>query len=246
MVNIAFEFCVYGFPVEYRVWSWWRADKMAGVTSWCKAVEKASFLAVRSFSTSLPKASQVKAPIKVFGIEGRYAHALYSAASKNKKLENVEKELTQVQGLLKTDARFADFLKDPTLNKLKKQSALQDIFKMLSFSDLTINLFGALAENNRLSLSGNVIKAYSQIMSAHRKEVPCVVTTAKPLDASNMKDLEQSLKSFVKPDETLKIETKIDPFIIGGMIINIADKYVDMSIATKIKKITGAMEEKLN
>lgn len=38
---------------------------------------------------------------------------------------------------------------------------------------------GALAENNRLPLSGNVIKAYSQIMSAHRKEVPCVVTTAK-------------------------------------------------------------------
>ena len=38
---------------------------------------------------------------------------------------------------------------------------------------------GALAENNRLRLSGNVIKAYSQIMSAHRKEVTCVVTTAK-------------------------------------------------------------------
>ena len=35
-----------------------------------------------------------KAPIQVFGIEGRYATALYSAATKEKKLDAVEKELT--------------------------------------------------------------------------------------------------------------------------------------------------------
>ncbi|CAB3977300.1 mitochondrial ATP synthase subunit OSCP-like precursor [Paramuricea clavata] len=211
-----------------------------------KAVERAGFIAARSFSTNVVKASQVKAPVKVFGIEGRYAHALYSAAAKSKQLDKVETELEKLQGLLKTDPKLADFLKDPTLNKVKKQNTLQDAFKKLSFSDLTINLFGALAENNRLPLSGNVIKAYSQIMSAHRKEVPCVVTTAKALDAANMKELEQSLKSFVKPDETLKIETKIDPSIIGGMVVNIADKYVDMSISTKIKKITSAMEANLD
>ncbi|XP_046848731.1 ATP synthase subunit O, mitochondrial-like [Xenia sp. Carnegie-2017] len=211
-----------------------------------KTVQKAGLISLRLFSTNVAKTSQVKAPVKVFGIEGRYAHALYSAASKSKQLEKVEGELVKIEGLLKTDPKLSAFLKDPTLNKIKKQSALQDAFKKLKFSDLTINLFGALAENNRLSLSSNVLKAYMQIMSAHRKEVPCVVTTAKPLDASNMRELQQSLKSFVKPDETLKIETKIDPAIIGGMIVNIADKYVDMSISTKIKKITTAMEASLN
>ena len=38
-----------------------------------------------------------QAPIKVFGVEGRYAHALFSAASKSNSLEKVEKELGQVQ-----------------------------------------------------------------------------------------------------------------------------------------------------
>ncbi len=33
-------------------------------------------------------------PVQVFGLEGRYAHALYSAASKEKKLDVVEKEMT--------------------------------------------------------------------------------------------------------------------------------------------------------
>lgn len=33
-------------------------------------------------------------PVQMFGVEGRYATALYSAASKQKQLETVEKELT--------------------------------------------------------------------------------------------------------------------------------------------------------
>ena len=40
-----------------------------------------------------------QAPIQVFGLEGRYAHALYSAAAKEKKLEVVEKDIKAVQVL---------------------------------------------------------------------------------------------------------------------------------------------------
>lgn len=39
----------------------------------------------------------MQAPIQVFGIEGRYAHALFSAASKQNAIEKVEKELADFQ-----------------------------------------------------------------------------------------------------------------------------------------------------
>ena len=39
----------------------------------------------------------IQPPIHLFGVEGRYAHALFSAASKEKKLDVVEKELKQFQ-----------------------------------------------------------------------------------------------------------------------------------------------------
>lgn len=53
---------------------------------------------IRSFSTSVvgPFAKLVRPPVQVYGIEGRYATALYSAASKEKKLDQVEKELLRV------------------------------------------------------------------------------------------------------------------------------------------------------
>ena len=56
----------------------------------------------------------VKTPTPVYGTEGRYAAALYSAASKNKALEAVEKDLKTMTATLGKDAQFAAFLADPS------------------------------------------------------------------------------------------------------------------------------------
>ena len=63
-------------------------------------------------------------PIQVFGIEGRYAHAMYSAAAKEKNLEKVESELKQVDELIKSNAKLSEYLENPTLDKFKKQCKL--------------------------------------------------------------------------------------------------------------------------
>lgn len=66
----------------------------------------------------------------------------------------------------------------------------------------------------------------------------CEVKTAKPLDDSQRKQLESALKSFLKPNQSIQLSAKVDPSLIGGMIVSIGDKYVDMSVASKIKKYT--------
>lgn len=63
-------------------------------------------------------------PIQVFGIEGRYAHAMYSAAAKEKSLVKVEKELSQVDELIKSNEKLSEYLANPTLDKMKKQCML--------------------------------------------------------------------------------------------------------------------------
>ncbi|KAM4887897.1 ATP synthase peripheral stalk subunit OSCP, mitochondrial [Thomomys bottae] len=199
---------------------------------------------VRCWSTSVarPFSKIVRPPVQVHGIEGRYATALYSAASKQKKLEQVEKELLKLSQLLK-DPKVSAAVLNPYIKRSVKVKSLSDITSKEKFSPLTANLMSLLAENGRLSNAQGIISAFSTMMSVHRGEVPCIVTTATPLNSTVLSELTTVLKSFLSQGQVLKLEVKTDPAIMGGMIVRIGEKYVDMSARTKIQKLSRAMRE---
>ncbi|KAM8733291.1 ATP synthase peripheral stalk subunit OSCP, mitochondrial [Acanthopagrus schlegelii] len=199
---------------------------------------------VRQFSTSVvrPVSKLVKPPIQVYGVEGRYATALFSAASKQKKLDQVEQELGKVSTLIK-DPKLASIVMNPHVKRSIKQKTFGDALTKAKASPMTINLINVLADNGRLPLTGDVITAFGKMMSAHRGEVLCSVTTAQPLDAASLSELKVALNGFLQKGETIKLETKSDPSILGGMIVSIGDKYVDMSTKTKIQKLTKLIKE---
>ncbi|KAK2904896.1 hypothetical protein Q8A67_006695 [Cirrhinus molitorella] len=201
-------------------------------------------LQVRQFSTSVirPAAKLIKPPIQVYGVEGRYATALFSAASKQKSLDKVEQELGRVTSLIK-DPKLSSVVMNPHVKRSIKQKTFIDALTKAKLSPITINLINVLAENGRLTLTPDVITAFSKMMSAHRGEVTCSVTTAQPLDEANLAELKVALNGFLSKGETIKLETKSDPSILGGMIVSIGDKYVDMSTKTKIQKLTKLIRE---
>ncbi|XP_018012170.1 ATP synthase subunit O, mitochondrial, partial [Hyalella azteca] len=200
-------------------------------------------LQARQLSTSSASQQLVKAPVQLFTLEGRYATALYSAASKQKALPQVEKDLKEFGSLLKTDKPLKELLLNPLLKKELKKEALNFALTKKKANNLTINLFGALAENNRLAKVDAVLSSFDTIMAAERGEVVCEVTTAKPLDAAGQKEVQAALGAFLKKGETLNLTMKVDPSIIGGMVVSIGDKYVDMSIASKINKYTQVIQQ---
>ncbi|XP_034971439.1 ATP synthase subunit O, mitochondrial [Zootoca vivipara] len=199
---------------------------------------------VRCFSTSLirPASKLVQPPIQVYGLEGRYATALFSAASKQKKLDQIEKELTRVLTLLK-DPKLSVIVLNPHVKSAEKQKAVNDILAKEKMSPVTVNFFNLLAENGRLKNTPGVISAFAKIMSAFRGEVICSVTTAQPLDEANLTELKTALNGFIAKGEILKLEIKTDPTILGGMVVSIGEKYVDMSTKTKIQKLSKLMRE---
>ncbi|XP_043823065.1 ATP synthase subunit O, mitochondrial-like [Dromiciops gliroides] len=188
---------------------------------------------VRRFTTSVgrPFAKLVRPPIQVYGLEGRYATALYSAASKQNKLDVVEKELVRVTKLLKEPKTVASIM-NPHIKRSVKVNTLNDIIAKEKFSPITTNLMKVLAENGRLNNTPGVISAFSTMMSVHHGEVQCSVTTASTLDEATLSELKTVLNSFLSKGQVLKMEVKTDPSIMGGMIVRIGEKYVDMSART--------------
>jgi F-type H+-transporting ATPase subunit O len=196
----------------------------------------------RSFSSSSVTSQLVKPPLQVFGIEGRYATALYSAASKQSSLEAVEKDLIKFQTSMKGDTKLMDYLKDPSIKRRVKSEGFKAVGSKMNLNPSTTNLLQLLAENGRLGMINPIINAFKQIMAANRGEVVCEVTTSKPLDPESKGKLEGVLKLFLQKGQTILLTTKVDPSIIGGMIVSIGDKYVDMSIASKVKKYSDIIK----
>ena len=64
---------------------------------------------------SAQAAALVKPPYPMYGIDGRYATALYSAASKKNKLDQVDKNLKTLLELTQKDLKFKDFLVNPII-----------------------------------------------------------------------------------------------------------------------------------
>lgn len=197
---------------------------------------------VRGFSSSALRNALVKPPIQVYGTEGRYAVALFSAASKNNALDAVEKDLNTFQATLKKDTTLVEFLGDPSVKRALKLDGLSGACDKLKMSEISKNLVTAMVENGRYKLLDAVVKSFGIIMAAHRGEVICEVITAKALDPPMQKEVETTIGLFLKKGEKSLVKYQVDPAIIGGMVVSIGDKYADMSIAAKMKKYTDLIQ----
>ena len=90
-----------------------------------------------ALSTQSVATKMVKPPVPMFGIGGRYATALYSAASKKNKLEQVDKNLKTLLELHEKDVKFRDFLLNPLIKVSVKKN-------LLLFLQLMLILFSPL------------------------------------------------------------------------------------------------------
>jgi F-type H+-transporting ATPase subunit O len=100
-----------------------------------------------------------------------------------------------------------------------------------------------LADGGRLQETDKTIKAFKKLMAAHRKEVSAVVTAAHELDAEELAMAKKAIEAKLKPGETVTLTTAIDPRLIGGVTIQMGDKFVDLSIARQIKDIEKLLNE---
>merc|ERR1712242_162879 len=159
------------------------------------------------------------APIQTYGVSGSYASALYSAAVQSGNKDAVADDLGMLSTVMESQA-IADYFADPFVAAADKLAALGEVEGL---NETTVNLFGALAENNRLNILNEVAEVYARIIQADSGSVPCEVVSAIPLTAEQEAD----------------VAAAIDSELMGGMTVSIGDKYtemkfIDMSVASKV------------
>ncbi|KAF9356597.1 ATP synthase F0 subcomplex subunit OSCP atp5 [Mortierella sp. AD094] len=197
--------------------------------------------ATRGYATS----TSVQVPIVLHGIDGRYATALYTAAAKKQALDAVEADLKQVKRIVEKDAKLREYLENPTINRIEKKAGVSQLLAAGKYNELTKNFFDTLAENGRLYDTIKIINTYGSLMGAHRGEVQVTITSAKELDAKEVTKIKGFLakSAFVTSKQTLIVSNKVNPSILGGLVVEFGDKTIDLSVSSKISKLNQLIQE---
>lgn len=205
-------------------------------------------MASRMFTRSLASATKsVKPPIQLFGIDGTYANALYSASVQDSSVEKSYQALTKINNLLEQDEKVKFFLVNPALTKDDRKIVIETISKSLSLDKTVTNFLTVLSENNRLANLHSIYQKFGELNDASQGVVEAKITSAKPLDSKILKRLQNSIakSSFVGEGKTLKVSNDINPDILGGLIVEVGDRTVDLSISSKVAKINQSLQEAL-
>ena len=120
-------------------------------------------------------------PLKLYSLEGRYASALFTAASKKGELEKVEAEMGKIRTTIKQSEQFQKLLASPTIGCELKKGYVGQLMAKERYSETAMNFFKVLAENGRLSMVGKVLSNFDDLMKAKRGEVQVIITAASVL-----------------------------------------------------------------
>ncbi|XP_022148716.1 ATP synthase subunit O, mitochondrial-like isoform X2 [Momordica charantia] len=201
----------------------------------------------RNYSTASTKNEEkVKVPLALFGGSGNYASALYLAAVKANVLDKVETELLDLVAASQRSATFSQFTRDLSVPADTRVKAINDISAAAKFSEVIKNFLVVLAENGRLRYIDSIAKRFLELTMAHRGEVKAIVTTVIPLPPEEEKELKETLQDIIGQGKKVKLEQKIDPSILGGLVVEFGEKVFDMSIKTRARQMERFLREPAN
>jgi len=173
-------------------------------------------------------------------LAGRYASALFELASEAGTVTAVESDLDTLGRALTESADLRALTTNPEIGRGAQGAAIDGVAGVLGISELTKRFLGVLAQNRRLAQLPKVVQAFRAIAAAQRGEVTAEATSAHALTDAQIEQLKQKLTA--REGRTVKLTTKVDPDLLGGLVVTIGSKRIDGSIRTRLNSLAQAMK----
>ena len=178
----------------------------------------------------------------VSGVAGRYATALFELALEEKKLDAVKADLDRFIALAEESADLSRLVRSPVFTAEEQTKALGSVLDRVGISGLAANFLRLVASNRRLFAVHQIHRGFRALVAKHKGEVTAEVTVAEALNDKHLEALKGALKTVTRSKD-VDLDVKIDPAIIGGLIVKVGSRMVDTSLRTKLNSIKFAMKE---
>jgi F-type H+-transporting ATPase subunit delta len=176
----------------------------------------------------------------VSGLAERYARALFDLADEARALDAVAADLRALNGMLEESPDLRRMIRSPVLDRTSQGKAVAALADAARLSRLTHSFLGLLARNRRLFALPEMIRAFLAHLARRRGEVTAEVVSAAPLTAAQSAALTEALRKSA--GAKLAIESRIDPSLLGGIVVRLGSRMIDASLKSKLNRLQLAMK----
>jgi len=132
-------------------------------------------------------------------------------------------------------------VRSPVFSADAQLQALSAVLERAGIGGLAVRFLKLVTANRRLFAVRDMIGRFRELVAQHKGEATAEVTVAEPLKAEHLEALRATLNSV--SGKNVDLDIKIDPAIIGGLVVKLGSRMVDTSLRSKLNAIKHAMKE---
>jgi F-type H+-transporting ATPase subunit delta len=172
---------------------------------------------------------------------GRYAAALFDLAGETNAIDAVKADLERFDALLAGSPDLLRLVRSPVFSTSEQLQALSAVLERAGIGGLAAKFLKMVTSNRRLFAVRDMVKAFRVLVADYKGEATAEVTVAEQLKDDHAAALRNALKAV--SGKNIDLAIKVDPAIIGGLVVKLGSRMVDTSLRTKLNAIRHAMKE---
>jgi F-type H+-transporting ATPase subunit delta len=172
---------------------------------------------------------------------GRYATALFELALEERAIDQVKADLDRFDALIGDSADLRRLVRSPAFTAEAQSRALAAVLEKVGIGGLADRFLQVVSSNRRLFAVQDMMKAFRTLVAQHKGEASAEVTLAERPSDQHLDAIKSALNAITK--KNVQVDVKVDPSIIGGLIVKLGSRMVDSSLRTKLNSIKHAMKE---
>jgi F-type H+-transporting ATPase subunit delta len=175
------------------------------------------------------------------GVAGRYAAALFDLAVEAKSIDVVARDLARFEALVAGSDDLASLIKSPVFTADEQVSAISAVLDRAKIGGLAANFIKLVASKRRMFVLPGMIAGYRALVADDRGVTSAEVTLADPASDVRLAEIRAALEGAAGGKVDLSV--RIDPAIIGGVIVKMGSRMIDASLRAKLTAIRTRMKE---
>lgn len=172
-------------------------------------------------------------------LAGRYATAVFELAREQNALDATEQDFLTLKAMMAESPDLLRLVHAPVFSSEEQDKGMKAILAAIGASSLTTRTILLLAAKRRLFILTDVIRSFEKMVERLRGEISAQVTSARPLTDAQTAELKNILRS--KFGREARLETKVDPSLLGGLVVKVGSRMIDSSLRTKLDGLRLAM-----